>query len=80
MGNHLDVRVRAEHHPLRLQVLAQAAEVFDDAVLHDRQAAGTIQAGMGVALLRLAVGGPAGVADAALPRASAPFQTWLRCR
>jgi hypothetical protein len=68
VGDHLGVRVRAEHHPLRLQVLAQAAEVFDDAVLHHRQPAGAIQVGVCVALLRLAVGGPAGVADAALAR------------
>ncbi len=66
VGDHLGVRVRAEHHPLRLQFLAQAAEVFDDAVLHHRQPAGVIQMRVGVALLRLAVGGPACVADAAL--------------
>jgi len=57
--------VRAEHHPLRLQLLTQDAVVLDDAVLHHRHPAGAVEVRVGVALLRLAVGGPAGVADAA---------------
>ena len=40
--------------------------VFDDAVLHHRHTAIAATVGMGVALFRLAMGGPAGVADAAL--------------
>ena len=62
--DHLGVGVRLELDPLRLQLGAQLAEVLDDAVLHDHQLAGEIDVRMGVALARLAVGGPARVADA----------------
>lgn len=67
VGDHLGVGLREKHHPFGLQLLAQAAEVLDDAVLHHRHLAGTIQVGMGIAFLRFAVGGPTGVADAAEP-------------
>jgi hypothetical protein len=68
VGNHFGVRIRAEHHPCGLQLLAQAAVVLDDAVLNHRQSAAAIEMGVGVALLWLAMGGPAGVADAAQTR------------
>ena len=55
----------AEHHPFRLQLLPQGAVILDDHVLHDRHTAGAIEVRVGVAFLRLAMGGPAGVADAA---------------
>ena len=70
MRNYLRIGLGAEQHPLRLQLLPQAAVVLDDAVLHHRQTARAIEVGVGVALLRLAVGGPAGMADAALARGS----------
>ena len=68
VGDHLGVGVGEEHHTAGLQLLPQAAVVLDDAVLHHRQPAAAIEVGVGVALLGLAVGGPAGVADAAQPR------------
>ena len=70
VGNHLGVGVGTELNPLRLQLLPQQAMVFDDAVLNHRQLAASIQVGMGVALLRFAMGGPAGVTDAAVSRGS----------
>ena len=66
VGDHLGVGVREEGDARRLQLLPQAAVVFDDAVLHHRQLAAAIEMGVGVALLGPAVGGPAGVADAAV--------------
>jgi len=60
----------AEHHAFRLQLFPQGAVVLDDSVLHHRHPARPIEVGMGVAFLRLAVRGPAGVADAALPRST----------
>ena len=48
--------------PLLLQLVAQLAEILDDAVVHDRELLGGVR--MGVVLGRLAVGRPAGVADA----------------
>ena len=66
--NHLGVGLGTEHDTLGLQLLAQNPVVLDDAVLHHRHPARAIEVGMGVALLRLAVGGPAGVTDAAQAR------------
>ena len=51
-----------EDRALGLELGAERAEVLDDAVVHDRDAAGLVR--VGVALGRLAVGRPAGVADA----------------
>ena len=65
--NDLGVGVRAEDHTGGLELLAQAPVVLDDPVLHHREAAWTVEVRVGVALLRLAVGRPAGVTDAALP-------------
>ena len=48
--------------PFLIEPFAQLAEILDDAVMHDRDAVGGVR--MGVALGRLAVGGPAGMADA----------------
>ena len=48
------------------QLLAQRAEVLDDAVVHDREARAGVR--MGVGLARLAMRRPAGVADADCPR------------
>ncbi len=66
MGDHLGVGLRAELRALALQLLAQLAEILDDAVVHDREALGGVR--MGIALGRLAVGGPAGVTDADVAR------------
>ena len=64
MGDHLGVGVRAETHTVGVELLTQRPVVFDDAVLHDRHSTTAIAVGVGVVLLRLAVGGPTGVADA----------------
>ena len=68
VGNHLGVGVGTEHDAAGLKLLPEAAMVLDDAVLDHRQTAAAIEMGMGVALLRLAMGGPAGMADAAVAR------------
>ena len=75
VGNHLGVGVGKKPHPLGLQLLPQQAVVLNDAVLDHRQLAAPIEMGMGVALLRLSMGGPAGVADAALSRSSLGLET-----
>src|SRR5581483_3628347 len=62
MGHHLGVGLAAELVAVLAELLAQLAEILDDAVVHDRDALGGM--GMGVALARLAVRRPAGVADA----------------
>ena len=67
-----------EHHALGLQLFAQGAVVLDDSVLHHRHAVGAIEVRVGVAFFRLAMGGPAGVADAALPGAPAASNRCVR--
>ncbi len=62
MGDDLGVGLGAEFRAVLLELLAQLAEVLDDAVVHDRKPVGGMR--MGVALGRPAVGRPAGVADA----------------
>src|SRR5262245_25232861 len=47
---------------LLLELLAQLAKILDDAVVHDRDILGGVR--MRVVLVRLAVGRPAGMADA----------------
>ena len=53
-----------EHRALGFQRLAQLAEILDDAVVNHGDAFGRMR--MRVVLGRLAVGGPAGMADAAM--------------
>ena len=48
--------------PLRLELRLQLAEILDDAVVDDGEPVGRVRVGVG--LVRLAVGRPAGVADA----------------
>ena len=62
MGDHLGVGVAGEHRALRDQLFLQLAEILDDAVMHDRDEVGRMR--MRVGFGRLAVGGPAGMADA----------------
>ena len=62
MGDDLGVGFRPELGALVLQLLAQLAEVLDDAVVHDREAVGGVR--MRVAFGRPAVGRPAGMPDA----------------
>ncbi len=58
----LGVGVGLEAGACGFQLGAQLGEILDDAVMHDRDALGHVR--MGVALARLAMGRPAGVADA----------------
>jgi len=74
VGNHLRIGVRAKRHPFGLQFFPQAAVVLDDAVLHHGHPRGTIKMRMGIALFRLAVGGPAGVTNAALTSGTNRFK------
>jgi hypothetical protein len=46
---------------LRLQFAAQLVEIFDDAIVHDRNAVAGVR--MGIALARPPMGGPARVSD-----------------
>jgi hypothetical protein len=62
MGNNLGVGIRAELRAFLLQLLAQFAEILDDAVVDDCEPVGGV--GMRVAFGRPAVGRPAGMADA----------------
>ena len=55
---------------------AQLAEILDDAVMRDRDAVGGVR--MSVALGRLAVGRPAGVADADIAGERLAFQALLQ--
>ena len=49
--------------PLGHQLGAQGGVVLDDPVVDDGQAPGAVEVGVGVLRRRVAVGGPAGVAD-----------------
>ena len=62
MGDDLGVGLAAEFRAVLAKPFAQFAEVLDDAVMRDRDPVGGMR--MGVALVRFAVGGPAGMADA----------------
>ena len=64
LGHHLRVRLGLEHIALLLQLLLQGDEVFDDAVVDHGELAALAHMGMGVDVVGLAVGGPAGVSDA----------------
>ena len=62
MGDHLGVGLGHELGAAGLELGAQLGEILDDAVVDHRDAVGRV--GMGVDLVRTAVGRPAGVADA----------------
>ena len=68
VSDHLRVGIGLEHDPFGLQLRAQLAKVFDDAVLHNNKPAQTVGVGMRVALAGLAMGGPARVTDADMTR------------
>ncbi len=65
MHRHLGIGLAGEPRALLFQRLAQFAEILDDAVVNDGDAVGGMR--MRVGLGRLAVGGPAGMADADMP-------------
>src|SRR5262249_19335936 len=62
MRDDLGVGIAAELRAVLRQFLAQLTEVLDDAIMHDREPVGRVRVGIG--LVWLAVGGPAGMADA----------------
>ncbi len=61
MRDHFGIGLAGEFGALLLEHDAQVAKILDDAVVHDRDVFGRMR--MRVAFGRLAVGGPAGVAD-----------------
>ena len=67
LGHHLAVGLRGEFHPLAQQVFLDLLVVLDDAVVDQGHLAALAHMGMGVDVVGLAVGGPAGVADAQVP-------------
>ena len=75
LGHHLRIRFGAEGVALFYQVFLQDRVVFNDPVMHHREQAAFAYLRVGIHIVRLAVGGPAGMADAggagqsrALPR------------
>ena len=62
MGDDLRVGLRGEDVAVGSQLLAQFAEILDDAVVDDGDIAGKMR--MGIGLVRHAMRSPAGVADA----------------
>ncbi len=67
LGHHLRVRVGGEVDALAHQVLLELHVVFDDAVVDQGDPAVLADMGVGVDVIGLPVGGPAGVADAQAP-------------
>ena len=67
MGNDLGIGFRLKAHTSCRELFAQGPMVFNDPVLNNRNPATAITVGVGVVLLRLAMGRPAGVADPAKP-------------
>ena len=64
LGDDLGVRLGAESVALVQQLLLELDVVFNDAVVDNGDFAALADVGVGVDIVRLAVGGPAGVADA----------------
>ena len=67
LGHHLGVGVRGEGGALLEQVILDLLVIFNDAVVHQGDGPVFADVGMGVDVVGLAVGGPAGVADAQTP-------------
>ena len=64
MNKDFGIRLALEMVSLAFQFFLQRTVIFNDAVVNDRQCAGRRVVGMCVHIIWLAVGGPAGVADA----------------
>ncbi len=64
VGDRLGVGLGGEGVAARLEPVPQLAEVLDDPVVDDRDLAGAVAVGMGVQVVRAAVGRPAGVGEA----------------
>ena len=77
VGQDLGVGLRDQLWPGATSSVGQLGVVLDDPVVHQGQAAGAVEVGVGVGLGGVAVGGPAGVADAgASPRRGASAAIW----
>ena len=64
VGDRLGVGLRRQGVAARLEPVAELAEVLDDPVVDDRDVAGAVLVGMGVQVVRPAVGRPARVGEA----------------
>ena len=64
VGDRLGVGLGGQRVAARLEPVAQLAEVLDDPVVDDRDLAGAVLVGMGVEVVRPAVGRPARVGEA----------------
>ncbi len=78
VGQNLGVGFGAEDVPFFGQNIAQGFVVFDDAVMDDRQLTLAVGVRVGVGVVRLAVGGPAGVGDADLCGKVVPLQNLIQ--
>ncbi len=76
MGDDLGVGVAGELGSFGDELLFQLAEVLDDAVMHHRHLLGHVR--MRIGLDRLAVGGPAGMADAGVAVERGGFEALLK--
>ncbi len=63
VGDRLGVGLRRQGVPASLEPVAQLAEVLDDPVVDDGDLTGAVLVGMGVQVVRPAVGGPARVGE-----------------
>jgi hypothetical protein len=61
VSDHLGIGLALELYALAFELLAQLAEIFDDAVMHNGENIGRMR--MGIRLARSAVGSSAGVTD-----------------
>ena len=80
MRQHFGVGLREKYMALGLQFGAQGQIVFDDAVVHHGHRPVSVEMRMGIHLRRLAVGGPARMANAQSPRHRLRLQRFLQVR
>ncbi len=64
MGNGFGVGAGLKHVAQLLQLVSQRGIILNDAIVDERDVAGAATVGVGIDIRGLAVGGPAGVADA----------------
>ena len=76
MGDDFGIGLAVEFRAVFAETFAQLAEILDNAVMRDRDAVGGVR--MSVALGRLAVGRPTGVADADIAGERLAFQAFLQ--
>ena len=64
LGHHLGVGIRGKFHAMALELFLDLQVVLDDAVVDQRDLSVFADVGMGVDIVGLSVGSPAGMADA----------------